>query len=116
MFTAYLTEAARPSILSKLPAIATQLEAEAIAEDHDGWSGRQSTDRRLAELVDVLWQTDELRHHRPEPVDEARNAMYYLSDLAGDTAPQVLDELAETLSALGVSLPHHRPDPPASRR
>ena len=105
VFTAHPTEAARPSILSKLRAIAAQLEAEAIADDHDDWSGRQSTDRRLAELIDVLWQTDELRQHSPAPVDEARNAIYYLSNLAADAAPRVLDELAETLSALGVVLP-----------
>jgi phosphoenolpyruvate carboxylase len=108
VFTAHPTEAARRSILTKLRAVADELDAEATAAALDGWrdparTGR--TDRRLAELLDVLWQTDELRLERPEPTDEARNAIYYLADLAADAAPQVLDELSENLRDLGVKLP-----------
>src|SRR5690349_3735940 len=108
VFTAHPTEAARRSILTKLRAVADELDAEATAAALDGWrdparTGR--TDRRLAELLDVLWQTDELRLERPDPTDEARNAIYYLADLAADAAPQVLDELSENLRDLGVKLP-----------
>src|SRR5205823_6323989 len=49
-----------------------------------------------------LWQTDELRLDRPDPTDEARNAIYYLTDLYADAAPRVLTDLAETLRGLGV--------------
>ncbi len=105
VFTAHPTEAARRSILGKLRAIASELDAEVVAEAVDGWTDRESTDRRLAELIDLLWQTDELRQHRPEPADEARNAVYYLNDLSVEAAPKVLGDLAETLSALGVPLP-----------
>jgi phosphoenolpyruvate carboxylase len=108
VFTAHPTEAARRSILTKLRAVADELDAEATAAALDGYQDpakASRTDRRLAELLDVLWQTDELRLARPEPTDEARNAIYYLADLAGDAAPYVLDELAETLRDLGVKLP-----------
>src|SRR5690348_2023795 len=87
VFTAHPTEAARRSILIKLRSVAEELDAEAAATALDGWrdpARAARTDRKLAELLDVLWQTDELRLERPEPTDEARNAIYYLADLAAD--------------------------------
>ncbi|HEU4426672.1 MAG TPA: phosphoenolpyruvate carboxylase [Pilimelia sp.] len=117
VFTAHPTEAARRSILSKLRAIADELEAEATAaalygpDPRGSWTSDASTggsdvhDRRLAEILDLLWQTDELRVDRPDPTDEARNAVYYLRDLYAEAAPQVLDDLAETLRRLDAELP-----------
>jgi phosphoenolpyruvate carboxylase len=110
VFTAHPTEAARRSILTKLRAVANELDSEATAAAVDGWADRERTDRRLAELVDLLWQTDELRLQRPEPADEARNAVYYLAELAADAAPRVLGDLADTLAGLGAPLaPTARP-------
>jgi len=139
VFTAHPTEAARRSILSKLRAVADELDAEATAAvlygppagapdpaaapatatTTDGgpragaWvpvGAAPQTQRRLAELLDLLWQTDELRLDRPEPTDEARNAIYYLRDLYAEAAPQVLDDLAEILRGLGVATaPTDRP-------
>jgi phosphoenolpyruvate carboxylase len=110
VFTAHPTEAARRSILTKLRAVADELEAEDTATKVDGWSDTARTDRRLAELIDLLWQTDELRVQRPEPTDEARNAVFYLTELALDAAPRVLTDLADTLADLGVPLsPTARP-------
>jgi phosphoenolpyruvate carboxylase len=111
VFTAHPTEAARRSILAKLRAIADELDAEAAGAALYGESATDAagTERRLAELIDLLWQTDELRLTRPDPRDEARNAVYYLADLAADAAPRLLTDLAETLQGLGV------PTPPAAR-
>jgi phosphoenolpyruvate carboxylase len=91
VFTAHPTEAARRSILTKLRQIADHLE-------HGDFT-------RIAELVDLLWQTDELRIGRPEPADEARNAVYYLDDLLHDAAPTVLRNLRDELGRIGVELP-----------
>jgi phosphoenolpyruvate carboxylase len=99
VFTAHPTEAARRSVLAKQRAIGDLLNAEIAT----GTSRR--TEQRLAELIDLLWQTDDLRLERPEPDDEARNAIYYLDDLYAEAAPEVLTELADTLAELGGSLP-----------
>jgi len=100
VFTAHPTEAARRSVLSKLGTIADLLD------DKKG----SVQERRLAETVDLLWQTDELRLGQPEPLDEAVNALYYLDDLFSMTVPEVLDDFARELSRLGVTIsPTSRP-------
>ena len=120
VFTAHPTEAARRSILSKLRAIADELDEEAVRAARYAVAPGDGTprpdgaptpgDRRLAELIDLLWQTDELRLTRPDPTDEARNAVYYLADLYTDAAPQVLADLSDTLRDLGVpTAPTARP-------
>ena len=60
---------------------------------------------RLEELIDLLWQTDEIRVARPEVLDEARNAVYYFDELAAGPIPDVLEELARRLAPLGVEPP-----------
>jgi len=109
VFTAHPTEAARRSILAKLRAVADLLDREA-ADPATSGAVSTRTNRRLAELIDVLWLTDELRLERPEPGDEARNAVYYLNDLHAEAAPEVLTELADTLASLGAPIaPSARP-------
>ncbi|HEX2419943.1 MAG TPA: phosphoenolpyruvate carboxylase, partial [Micromonosporaceae bacterium] len=105
VFTAHPTEAARRSLLTKLRGIADLLDAEAAEQALVADVDTAVTDRRLAELVDLIWQTDELRLARPDPTDEARNAVYYLAELYASAAPQVLDDLARTFARLGAVLP-----------
>ncbi|MEK8172323.1 phosphoenolpyruvate carboxylase [Streptomyces sp. M19] len=93
------TEAARRSVLNKLRRIAELLDALLTGGDS------RRVDLRLAESIDLLWQTDELRVARPEPADEARNAIYYLDELHAGAAGDVLEDLAAELDRVGVALP-----------
>lgn len=95
VFTAHPTEAARRSVLNKMGRIADLLD-----NPRDPSQGE-----RLAETIDLLWQTDELRLGRPEPLDEAMNALYYLDDLFRQTVPEVLNEFARELKRIGVDVP-----------
>jgi phosphoenolpyruvate carboxylase len=106
VFTAHPTEAARRSILVKLRAVADELDGEAARAAFFGPdpADSASTEARLAELIDLMWQTDELRLSRPDPRDEARNAVYYLSELEAAAVPQVLTHLDTILREFGVRL------------
>ena len=109
VFTAHPTEASRRSILDKLRAVGDELLAEPQGRS-DSATARRRHDRRLAAVIDLVWQTDELRLDKPDPVDEARNVTYYLDDLARDTVPTLLSDLADETAAHGGTLaPAARP-------
>ena len=95
VFTAHPTEAARRSVLNKLGSIAELLDDPRNPSQQD----------RLAETIDLLWQTDELRLGRPEPLDEALNALYYLDDLFTQTVPEVLNDFAKEMKRIDVEVP-----------
>lgn len=103
VFTAHPTEAARRTVLRKLRDVAELLEERARSLGDPVAARRVAV--RLEELIDLLWQTDELRIARPDVLDEARNAVYYLDGLHGEVIPWVLEALAEEVARLGVALP-----------
>ena len=70
-----------------------------------GEAAQRRVERRLEELIDLLWQSDELRVAKPDVVDEARNAVYYLDELHRNAVPDTLETLVDELGRLGVDLP-----------
>ena len=101
VFTAHPTESARRSVLSKVLAVADVLSA--LAGDPTAVE-RRRLERRLHELIELLWQTSELRARRPRPVDEAQNVLYYLEELARRSVPLLLEEVDDQLERLGITL------------
>ncbi len=99
VFTAHPTEAARRTLLTKLRRVAEFLSERSDPRRTD--TDRERIDRRVAELIDQIWQTDELRAHRPSPMDEARSAIFYLDQLSKDVIPDLVDEIDVQLGRLG---------------
>ena len=103
VFTAHPTEAARRSILTKLADIALLLEER--LDPRASETDRRRIDRRVAEVIDLIWQTDELRLDRPQPVDEARSTLFYFDQLFSEVVPQLLEEYDLQLHRLGIDPP-----------
>src|SRR5882757_10970592 len=102
VFTAHPTEASRQSVLGTLRRVADVLDRDATPGNTD-----PHTERRLAQLVDLLWQTDEIRPGKPTVADEARAIAYYLERLGEHTVPDVLEQLDDALGAVELRLPEH---------
>lgn len=106
VFTAHPTEAARRSVQSKTVEIADLLRERRDPSNTNAEQARIR--RRIAELIDAVWQTDELRVDRPTPIDEARSVIHFFDTLAADPIPQVYAEFDHQLGRLGIDLPSGR--------
>ena len=101
VYTAHPTEAARRSILNKLRRVGELLNERSNPRLLKSEARR--IDRRLAEVIEEILQTDELRHSRPQPIDEARNIMYYMEDMFDFAVAEVEEALDDQLESFGIS-------------
>lgn len=100
VFTAHPTESARRSTLSKVVEIAEVLKQRDQASPRE----HERANRRLRELVELLWQTDEIRTGKLRVEDEASNVTNYLGALYDSAVPQLLEDLDEELARFGLQL------------
>ncbi len=99
VLTAHPTEVLRRTLIQKYDRL-----ADALAE-HDRCRALQE-DRgevlaRLERLIAEAWHSDEIRHDRPTPQDEARWGFAVLENSLWDALPRVLRELDAALRARG---------------
>ncbi|OUZ07675.1 phosphoenolpyruvate carboxylase [Aeromicrobium sp. PE09-221] len=100
VFTAHPTEVSRRTVLTKLRRIADILSDPSDA----GSRKRRRQDADLAQLIDLVWQTDAVRRTRPTPLDEARHMVFYLQQILDEAMPALSRELDDMLREHGVEL------------
>ncbi|EKN68774.1 phosphoenolpyruvate carboxylase [Neobacillus bataviensis LMG 21833] len=95
VITAHPTEATKRSILEIQQRIAVLLKQL----DHPLLSTREQKkiEESLFNEVAILWQTDELREHKPTVLDEVRNGLYYFDQTLFEVLPEIHQEVAECL-------------------
>ena len=92
VFTAHPTESSRQSVLRILRRVGDALD-------------RAADDEELAALVDLLWQTDEIRPGKPTVADEANAIGWYLEQLARTTVPTLVGQFEREVRAAGFTVP-----------
>ncbi|MED4223983.1 phosphoenolpyruvate carboxylase [Neobacillus cucumis] len=95
VITAHPTEATKRSILEiqqRIAAILKNLENPLLTTKE-----QKKLEDSLFNEVAILWQTDELRDHKPTVLDEVRNGLYYFDQTLFDVLPEIHQEVAECL-------------------
>jgi phosphoenolpyruvate carboxylase len=95
VITAHPTEATKRSILEIQQRIADILKSL----DHPLLTKRErkKLEESLFNEVTILWQTDELRSHKPTVLDEVRNGLYYFDQTLFEVLPEIHQEVADCL-------------------
>ena len=95
VFTAHPTQAQRRTLLQKHSRIATALEGRDQTDRTP--QERRELDETLRAEVAACWLTDELKRHKPTPVDEALAAFVVVEQVLWDALPAYLRELDHAL-------------------
>ncbi|MDU2406962.1 MAG: phosphoenolpyruvate carboxylase [Acinetobacter junii] len=107
VLTAHPTEVSRRTLIQKYDDITdclSQLDQKKLTPRE-----RQQTIAKLKQLVTSAWQTDEIRQHRPTPVDEAKWGFATIEQTLWNAVPKFIRELNELtqqhcLQALPLSI------------
>lgn len=93
VLTAHPTEVSRRTLIQKYDDITdclSQLDQQKLTPRE-----RQQTIATLKQLVSSAWQTDEIRQHRPTPVDEAKWGFATIEQSLWNAVPKFVRELNE---------------------
>ncbi|MBR9829393.1 MAG: phosphoenolpyruvate carboxylase [Oceanospirillales bacterium] len=97
VLTAHPTEVNRRTLIQKYDAIAATLKQRDRGEP---------VQSRLDQLISQIWHTNEIRQHRPTPVEEAKWGFAVIENSLWTALPQYLRLLDKRMqSELGVGLP-----------
>ncbi|ENX35884.1 phosphoenolpyruvate carboxylase [Acinetobacter colistiniresistens] len=106
VLTAHPTEVSRRTLIQKYDDITdclSQLDQQKLTPKE-----RQQTIATLKQLVSSAWQTDEIRQHRPTPVDEAKWGFATIEQSLWNAVPKFIRELNElTQQHCTQALPLH---------
>jgi phosphoenolpyruvate carboxylase len=91
VLTAHPTESARRGALAAQLRMAELLRR--LDEPDLTPASRAAIDRGLLEEITTLWQTDEVREHRPRVIDEIRHGLWFFERVLLDDAPRVVSTL-----------------------
>ncbi|WP_251976444.1 phosphoenolpyruvate carboxylase [Salinicola avicenniae] len=104
VLTAHPTEVIRRTLIQKYDAIDHCLTQIENSEDHPEM--RRRAQGRLEELIAQSWHTDEIRHERPTPVDEAKWGFAVIENSLWQAVPTFHRDLdALLLDQTGERLP-----------
>ncbi|MEH7096266.1 phosphoenolpyruvate carboxylase [Neobacillus vireti] len=95
IITAHPTEATKRSILEiqqRIAAILKNLDHPLLTDRE-----QKKLEDSLFNEVAILWQTDELRDHKPTVLDEVRNGLYYFDQTLFEVLPEIHQEVADCL-------------------
>ncbi|MYD44215.1 MAG: phosphoenolpyruvate carboxylase [Gammaproteobacteria bacterium] len=99
VLTAHPTEVLRRTLIQKYDELARELDSFEISQD----------DQKLRELITEAWHTDEIRHHRPSPRDEATWGFAVVENSLWHAVPAIYRFIDDELEAVGeepLSLEH----------
>lgn len=95
VITAHPTEATKRSILEIQKRIADLLKS--LDNPLLSKKERKRCEESLYNEVSVLWQTDELRDHKPTVIDEVKNGLYYFDKTLFGVLPEIHQEVETSL-------------------
>ncbi len=98
VFTAHPTESKRRSVMDNLRRIFLDISALNEADTYNNEYAKESIYQQLETQIQVLWQTDEVRHQKPTVEDEIRNGIYFFRKSLFDAVPSVYRYMERALS------------------